>query len=236
MSDTIRKQIIANIQTYVASIRKNAAYETEIGQNVYLAKKSQIVVPAIIIWPLSDEVTREYGIDNHVMELRLDGLDSFGSDVPSDVSEAMFGDLIEILTGRKYTLPFTSGGTNRPEVGDLITGATSSATAILESWEIATGAWADGNAAGDFTIRRLDGDFEAENLNIGDHSNLATTNGSKTTIEPVTLATDDLCDDIIFTTGGADQYPEQGSETVGATATFNILFKTQTGNPYQQIT
>ena len=59
MSDSIRKQIIANIRDYIASIRRNNAFETDIGKNVYLAQKAQITVPAIIIWPGVEQALRE---------------------------------------------------------------------------------------------------------------------------------------------------------------------------------
>ncbi len=238
MSDSIRKQIISNIKTYVASIRRNNAYVTDIGQNVYLVQKAQITTPAIIIWPGVEEVGREHGIDRHQMEIRLDGLQqfSFDDDNPSDVCEQMLGDLIEILTGDKKDLAFTGGGTERPQVGDIITGATSGATAIIESWDKSSGDWHVGDAAGTFKIRRLDGKFESENLDIGANLNLATTNGATTLYEAITLVTSDLADDIIYTQGGSEEYPDQGQQTVGASASFNIIYRTQTGNPYNQIT
>jgi hypothetical protein len=236
MSDTIRKQIIGNIKDYLANITRNKAYKTDIGLNVYLVQKAQITIPAVIIWPGTEEISREQRIQRHAMNLRIDGLNEFNLDNPSDVSEDMLGDLIEILTGKKFSMPFTSGGTERPEIGDAITGANSGATAILESWDIETGAWADGDAAGTFTIRRVYGTFESENLNIGDETNLATTTGSLTVSYPETLATDDLADDILYISGGAEQYPDQGVETIGASANFQIRYRTQLGNPYQQIT
>lgn len=236
MSDTIRKQIIAKIRQYLAAIRRNNAYETDIGQHVYLAQKAQIETPAVIIWPGNETNVREYGIDFHTMEMRVDGIDLFENENPSDISEKMFGDLIEILTGDKWDLDFTSGGTNRPNVGDTIEGATSGAVAIIESWNKATGEWQDGDAAGTFRIRRKIGTFASENLNIGDNLNLATTNGSMAHFEVRALAGDNLVEDILFLQGGAGEYADQGQQSVGASATFNVLYRTETGNPYHQIT
>jgi hypothetical protein len=237
MSDTIRKQIIANIKTYLANVRRANAYETDIGQNVYLAQKAQIITPAIIIWPGTEQALREYGIDQHEMGFRVDGLHAYEiNENPADISEDMLGDIIEIITGDKWTLPFTSGGTNRPNVGDTVTGADSGATAILESFEVSSGAWQDGDAAGTLTMRRLDGTFSAENLDIGDETNLASTSGVITRIESITLATNDLADDIVYTQGGDDEFSDQGNQTVGASAIFNIIYRTKTGNPYNQQT
>ena len=170
------------------------------------------------------------------MEIRLDGLQQYVDDNQADVSEQMLGDLIEILTGDKRDLAFTSGGTERPAVGDSITGATSGATAIIESWNKSSGDWHVGDAAGTFKIRRLSGTFQSENLDIGANLNLATTNGTLTLYEAITLVTSDLADDIVYMQGGSEEYPDQGQQTIGASATFNIIYRTQTGNHYNQIT
>jgi hypothetical protein len=236
MSDTIRKQIIENIASYLANVRRNRAYNTDIGQNVYKAKKAQIITPAIIIWPGVEDSLREYRIDQHSMPLRVDGLKEYGEDNPSDVSELMLGDLIEIMTARAWDLTFSSGGTERPEVGDAIIGATSGATAIIESWSKSSGEWQDGDVAGTFRIRRKVGTFENENLDIGANLNLATASGAITGYTIENLLTGDLADDIIYVQGGTEEYPDQGQEAVGASASFQIIYRTQTGNPYQQIT
>lgn len=237
MSDSIRQQIISAIKTRAAQCTRNNAYRTDIGLNVYLAQKSQITIPALIVWPGDEAVTREHRVEVHVMDLRLDGISQFSTvDVPSEISEKMFADLIEIATGREYQIDFTSGGTDRPEIGDFITGAISGETAILQSWDKQSGDWHTGDAAGTMRIRRLSDNFDAENLNIGDYSNLVTTDGSKTTYQPETLAGGGLADDIILIAGGAEQYPDQGNEYIGARASFSIIYRTQIGNPYQSIT
>lgn len=236
MSDTIRQQIIENIAAYLANIRRNKAYETDIGENVYKAQKAQLTLPAVIIWPGVEEVLREYQIDNHTMPLRIDGLKEYGDENASDVSESMLGDIIEAMTGRGADLAFTSGGIERPTVGDTITGQSSGAVAIIESWNKSSGEWADGDAAGTFRIRRVIGTFENEDLDIGEHSNLATTNGTITHYTIENLLTDDLADDVVFSQGGTEEYPDQGQEAVGSSGTFQIIYRTQTGNPYQQIT
>jgi hypothetical protein len=236
MSDTIRQQIIDTIRSYLANTRRNKAYQTDIGQNVYLVKKSQITVPAVIIWPGVEDVLREARIDRHAMPITIDGLVEYGEENASDTSEAMLGDIIEIMTGRAADLTFSSGGIDRPNVGDTMTGQSSGATAIIESWNKSSGEWQDGDAAGTFRIRRRFGIFESEDLDVGEVANLATTNGGITNYAIETLLTGDLIDDIIYNQGGTAEYPDQGQEAVGASATFQIIYRTQTGNPYQQIT
>ena len=71
-------------------------------------------------------------------------------------------------------LTFTSGGTTEIEVGDTIEGATSEATADVVAVDLDSGTWAGGDAAGRLWIKDQTGTFEAENLDVGAGSNLAT--------------------------------------------------------------
>lgn len=71
----------------------------------------------------------------------------------------------EAFLGR-WNVPFTSGGTNTISAGDKIIGATSGATAIVESVLLASGTWAAGNAAGFLILQdgSLNGTFGSENV------------------------------------------------------------------------
>ena len=73
-----------------------------------------------------------------------------------------------------YTLSYTSGGTYQLKSGDVITGATGGATATVVSLTLASGTFAGGDAAGVLTLVEQVGTFEAENLNVGANSNVAT--------------------------------------------------------------
>jgi len=236
MSDSIRKQIINSIFAYSEIIRRNNAFLTDIGKNVYLARKSEWILPALILWPHVEEVTREYGKNNRIMRFRADGIVEIENEdiIPSDLIEDILADLIEFLTGDNWVLSFESGGVNRPAVGDTVTGRTSGATGILQTWNKSSGEWQDGDAAGTFTIRRKVGTFEAENLDIGDETNLASTDGTISNLSAVYLSTGDLADDIQYIQGGAEEYPDQGNQVAGCSATFVINYQTNIGNPYSQ--
>lgn len=73
-----------------------------------------------------------------------------------------------------YTLDFTSGGTYQVAVGDTITGATSSATAVITSVTLTSGDWTTSDAVGYFTLASFTGTFVAEDLNVGGNLNVAT--------------------------------------------------------------
>lgn len=66
----------------------------------------------------------------------------------------------------RWNVPFSSGGTNQISAGDKIIGATSGATAIVESVLLQSGTWAGGNAAGFFILQEgsLNGTFQSENV------------------------------------------------------------------------
>lgn len=79
-------------------------------------------------------------------------------------------------------LAFTSGGTTEISEGDTITGATSSATATVERVILTGGTWAGGDAAGRLILSGVTGTFQAENLDVGASTNLATIAGDSTAI------------------------------------------------------
>lgn len=81
---------------------------------------------------------------------------------------------VDLSNDAGYSLDYTSGGTTAIAVGDTITGATSSATGVVLSITVASGAWGDGDAAGVIRIHTKTGTFQAENLNVGASLNLAT--------------------------------------------------------------
>lgn len=80
------------------------------------------------------------------------------------------------------SLRFTSGGTAPIVVGNLITGATSGATATVMGIVVETGTWAGGNAAGVLYVSDQNGTFQSENLNTENQSNIATIAGDSVNI------------------------------------------------------
>lgn len=87
------------------------------------------------------------------------------------VEDALAG-WTEIDLGREVN--FTSGGVYEIKVGDTITGATSSATAVITKVLLTSGTWAGGDAAGKLLLSTQIGDFQSENLNVGANLNVAT--------------------------------------------------------------
>lgn len=81
-----------------------------------------------------------------------------------------------------YELSFTSGGTTAIAEGDTITGATSTATATIARVVLESGSWAAGDASGRLIFASQSGTFQAENLNVGVATNLATIAGDSSAI------------------------------------------------------
>ncbi len=82
-------------------------------------------------------------------------------------------------------LAFTSGGTTEITVGDTVTGATSTATAVVVAVDLDSGTWAGGDAVGTLWVNEQSGVFQGENLDVGMSTNLATISGDSV-FTPVT--------------------------------------------------
>ena len=96
--------------------------------------------------------------------------------VPDEATEIATGLTIASgsTRGNVKQVDFTSGGTDTPVVGDVMTGATGGATARLYGISaLSGGTWAGGDAAGTFYLWDQVGTFQSENLN-GRQSNIAT--------------------------------------------------------------
>lgn len=76
-----------------------------------------------------------------------------------------------------FELSFTSGGTYEIMDGDTITGATSTETAVITRVVLESGTWAGGDAAGRLIYASSSGAFQAENLDVGANTNVATIAG-----------------------------------------------------------
>jgi hypothetical protein len=233
---TIREQIITAIESKLEEILVSKGYAVNCGNKVFRGIKPTDPddLPAISFFPGVETIAKEYRKASLSMPVRVEGIANFGDENASVVSEKILGDLIEAMSGRKWVVPFTSGGTYRVKAGDTIEGASSGATGYVESVSVSSGTWPGGTAAGNITIRRKSGTFEAENLDVGSNSNVATTTGVFTYQSPIETTTNSLADDIQYTEGGLEDYPEGGDVTVGASALFVIIYETESGNPFAQ--
>jgi hypothetical protein len=80
------------------------------------------------------------------------------------------------------TLAFTSGGIYEIKRGDIITGATSSKTMVVNFVRVTSGSWSGGDAAG-ILLGTPSGTMVAEDLNVGANTNVATIAGDATTAD-----------------------------------------------------
>lgn len=237
MTTTIKNRIIVAAIARLEIIREKYGYNFDGGEYVLRAirKRDSKKKAAITVWPDMDEVSPHYGADFLEFPLIVEGESAFSTtENPSEIAEAIMGDLIEALTGVLYALPFTSGGLSTPKGGDAVTGNTGGATAIIESVTVATGTFAGGNATGTFYLRRLVGTFESETLTIDDDADAATIAGLISGQHGVNLATGDLADGIMYAGGGVESYPDMGDGVIGVKAEFKIRYKIVRGDPYNQ--
>lgn len=94
--------------------------------------------------------------------------------------KATAGGWSAVALGR--TLDFTSGGTYEIAEGNVITGATSGATATVTRVVKTSGDWTTGDAAGRLIFASQTGTFQAENLDVGASLNVATIAGNSSAI------------------------------------------------------
>lgn len=233
---TIRERIILAVIAKLGDVRTAKGFNTNCGLTVYRAqvKIDPDNLPASVVWPQPETGVPGYGKMEIIMPLQIEGYVLYGATNPSVIAELILGDFVDALTGIVWTLPFTSGGTYQIQVGDTITGASSSATAHVQAVSVSSGKWADGDVAGNLILRRLTGTFEAENLDVGANSNVATIIGSITGESPETGVTGGLADAIEYASGGVEEYPDSGDSTVAVAALFNVKYRTNLGDPYNQ--
>jgi hypothetical protein len=232
---SVRYDIITAIVAKLADITQANGYNTDCGENVQLAvyRHDDADLPMVAVWPRPEEVERtKYGANSCAFDFDIELLSLFGSDSPVEVSENMLADVITCLTGDtdRWTLDFGTGSTEI-EVDDVITGASSSATGTVTAVSVTSGTWAGGDAAGELIVSGVTGEFlSGENIEVNAAA-VAKTTGTAEKVMPADLIG---ADDIIYTRGGTDRFPESGEFAVGVQATFNVKYKTVTGDPYTQ--
>jgi hypothetical protein len=236
MADSIREQIIQAVITRLAIITTANGFNTGIGATVERAKKNLPPddLPACVVWPKPETVARDYGRGLFSMPLQIEGLMLHGSTAPSTLVEQMLADMIEAIIGVGHSVAYTSGGTYEIAAGDTIEGAASGATALVQAVSVTSGAWEDGDAAGTLTLRRVYGTFEAENLDVGANTNVATIAGAPSATDPIAATTASLAESIEYAGGGADDYPEGNEQATGMITNWNIFYRTISGDPYHQ--
>lgn len=153
------------------AIREGAGNDTD--NNTWLQKAIETARTAIGAVPGGGQMRGVWFYKNNLYAFRDDDADTPTECRMYKSSSSGWG-LVDL--GR--SLAFTSGGTTEIAVGDTITGATSSATATVTRVIVASGTWAAGDAAGRLFFASQTGTFQAENLNVGASSNLATIAGN----------------------------------------------------------
>ena len=88
-----------------------------------------------------------------------------------------------------WPMEFTSGGTDVPEVGDVVVGATSDDTGEICKITLSSGSWAGGDAVGTLWLRKVTGEFQGENLDIDARSitNFATIAAALKTVDSLAV-------------------------------------------------
>lgn len=105
MSTTIRKQIIDALATRLATIRKSAGYNTEMGANVIAAMSglSGQDLPAIVYEPGVEDCTHQYNKHVLIMPVVIYAVVPVTTNAIND-SESALADVIKCVCGSDRTL------------------------------------------------------------------------------------------------------------------------------------
>lgn len=134
MADTIREQIIKDFVTRAETMSVANGYNYEYADNVIRARVAidPTEIPAVVILPQQETVSRKYGYHEHVMPVRVEGMVEPGEDDDSVAAEKVMGDLIKCFSAPDWSMSpdymddigYTEGGTGGyPEVDESIVGA-----------------------------------------------------------------------------------------------------------------
>ncbi len=239
MPDTIRKQILNNLATYLENFTSSYGYSYDYG-NTILRAVSDVDpddLPAVGIFPGKDEVVqRDYGITHISMPVTVELTKNLlASEDTLNITEDMLGDVKTALTAYMVAVGIENGGTYEPQAGDIFIGQTSGAKGYVRYSKLVSGVWADGDASATVYLINQRGAFNAgsEQMRIG----LNTNNGDITAVtasSAKSAVTGDLADDIFYTEGGVDSWPSGKESVVTVSAIFDFRYHHVTGDPYRK--
>lgn len=128
MTDTIREQIISAYLTRLSAWRTSGGFNHDCGSSVLRATQyvDEKDLPVCALFPKPEEAaTNQYGISEHQMPVRVEGLAAIGAADPSVIQEQLLGDMIKLMTDPDVTvtskiksIQYTGGGPNGTPTGE----------------------------------------------------------------------------------------------------------------------
>jgi hypothetical protein len=189
-------------------------------------------LPALSVFPHVEDAQYKASVITHIMPVSFDFLNTFNiaTENPTSVSEVLLGDIIHCILGPTFALHFTNGSSPFLQ-GNIVKGAISGATGVVMSVTVTSGAYLLGNAAGTLRIRDQRGYFTAEDLKLFG----GTVVKAKSTGFPVIQDFyEGLVDNIVYVSGGVQDYPDQSENVILVKTVFNFIYSTLNDNPYLQ--
>lgn len=239
VTDPIRERIIQAAIAKLGRIRTANGYATDLGAHIRRAVRRMPPDHAVqgSAFPRAEgkgrPIRQQYGSRLLTMPMDVNAVLRHGTGNPSALSEPLLADIIEAMIGNLFTARFDHG-TSAIAAGDTITGATSGATALVESVNLLGGSWTGGSAAGTLRLRRMTGTFQSgETLAVSGEAS-AVIDGKPAYTGPVKSTTDGLAERIDYIRGGVDNYPEAGKEAAGVISQWRIQYRLANGDPWHQ--
>lgn len=160
-------QVSAVTKSVADGAEKELGADTDALNDTYLQDAIETTRADILVVPGSGNMRGVWVYDGKTYGFR----DNAGATAVDMYKESTTGWVLQDLG---ETLDFTSGGTYVIAEEDTVTGATSSATAVVKRVIITSGTFAGGDAAGRLIVYSVVGTFQAENLDVGANLNVAT--------------------------------------------------------------
>jgi len=238
MTETIREKIFDSIESKLQTILISNGYNLDMGKEAFrsfLPPLDYSVLPAVGFLPLFEESISLHGERQKAnVQIQIQGVAKFGTVLPGQMAELIFADILENVLGTQWTIGFDSGGPFRAVVGATIIGETSAATGYICGVDVSGGTWSGEDAAGNFSLRRVSGEFlDDEQINIDENDDVCNIDGVLSGQGPVKTLTNSLADSIEFVSA-VPQFPNQDQNSVGMTVVFNCKYGRIAGNPYSQ--
>lgn len=229
MADTIREKIIAQLKGLFDAFDFAAVTAPGIYRGRQAFDPDSEPPPIVTILPRSESSEKnDYGMADCDMAVDVICLANIGENNPSELGEAILGELISCSAAMneayRVTLSFASAGYVNAVAGDIgkrVAGTTSGDTGNLIAYDNATKQWTiDPDGPGD-TFDAV----EACTITSGTGAGTLAAIGEQIK----------YIDGIEYRSGGIDEYPDQaGQQIIRVGITIGIRYQFSNGNPYTQ--
>lgn len=233
IKELIIQKIIAKLETITGGIYNS--HFTSVKRAIPIIKPGEIT-----IWTPYYEVENDlYSCQNFEQRFRIEAMRSVAKDeLPDVIANEMEADLQECLFGEAWRLIFSSGSVNIGVDPDDLRGKVflkGLAVMTIEDFNVTSGDWFVGNAAGTMVVKRkAGGDYIVTPAPISVAGIGSFVGGTLTPIKYVyDIFNPVFVDELRYMGSGVTNYPEIDDTAVSVAMDIVVRYRTYPGNPYR---